>query len=158
MLTIEQLAAFFAVDENLPTTFSDYDGTVFADGSRWAICTNWARYVRRLIGQRARIVGFDDKINPDSKVALDFYGHDFALIDDRWIVDGWIMHVGGYLETPVLDLRDPAQAETIARLYGKRERWEPLDIVEQEIDAESPEARERALEGIRLPKPEAVAA
>jgi hypothetical protein len=52
------------------------------------------------------------------------YGHDFAITEDRFLVDPWLCHYYG--DPPVLDLTEPAvQAEAAAR-YGPAENWKAL--------------------------------
>ncbi|MBN2850908.1 MAG: hypothetical protein JXK92_09620, partial [Erysipelotrichaceae bacterium] len=59
-------------------------------------CTNYARHVRSSLepeGHDVRIVGFANEDNPDCAcVREDLHpgGHDFALVDGRYLVDPWI--------------------------------------------------------------------
>jgi hypothetical protein len=52
------------------------------------------------------------------------FGHDFAITEDRLLVDAWLYHYYG--ETPVLDLEEVGgRAEAYLR-YGPEENWKPL--------------------------------
>jgi hypothetical protein len=130
---------------------SDDRGTIFPDGHYWAMCTTWAAYVRRLEGPRAKLYGIDSDDIPESEI-VDFYGgHDFAVVDDRFIVDGFAVNVFGCSRQAVFDLQDPADAPDIRRLFGDPSRW--LDKcrnvgLERYIDKESIEVRERAMKGV----------
>jgi hypothetical protein len=102
-------------------------------------------------GSRAKLYGFDSDEVPESEI-VDFYGgHDFAVVDDRFIVDGWSVNVHGFSRTAVFDLLDPADAPVIRRLFGDPSRW--LDRyrsveLEQGIDEESIERREKVMKGV----------
>ena len=97
---------------------------VFPDGSPVVVCTSWAREVERAIGSdRCRVVGFPSDAVPSSRIARDHGGHDFVVVDGRWIVDGWACDVEGYLDGPVLDLEDAGEAATAAELFGAPDEW-----------------------------------
>ena len=50
-------------------------------------------------------------------------GHDFAVIDDRFIVDTWLFNWECQIDTPVLDMHDPAHQEIISKWYGDPAKW-----------------------------------
>jgi len=102
--------------------------SVFPDGSASFICTNWAMQVRDAFGAaRVKIVGFDEN---EGACAEGGGGHDFAIVDGRYIVDGWAKDWEGSADRAVHDLQDPADADEIARLYGPREGWETVGVNE----------------------------
>ena len=126
--------------------------STFADGSHVAICTSWAIQARRILGDRVRIFGFFCEENPAARrMARIADGHDFALLDDRWILDGWLAHVEAEIETPVLDLEDPGHAVIIAAWYGDRRCWHPGLQLEAVVDAEPEHVRARALSRVIFP-------
>jgi hypothetical protein len=85
-------------------------------------CTACARIVTDRFG--GDVKGYYHSDNPTARVGEVEYGHDFAVTEDRFLVDPWLFHY--YAETPVLDLTEPAgQAEAIAR-YGPEANWKPL--------------------------------
>lgn len=85
-------------------------------------CTACARIITDRFGGEVR--GYQHRDNPTARVGEVEYGHDFAITDDRFLVDPWLFHY--YVETPVLDLTEPAgQAEALAR-YGPEGNWKPL--------------------------------
>lgn len=123
----------------------------FPDGNCWAECTSWAMYVRRMERQRAKLYGFDSDENPDSEIAQLCGGHDFAVVDGRFIVDGWVANVEGMSKQAIFDLRDPADVADIHELYGDTALW--IDKyrnieLEEFIDAETPAERDRAMKGV----------
>jgi hypothetical protein len=70
------------------------------------------------------VVGYYHADNPTARVGETEYGHDFAITEDRFLVDPWLFHYYG--DSPVLDLDAPAdRAEAVAR-YGPQEKWESL--------------------------------
>ena len=56
-------------------------------------------------------------------------GHDFALIDDRYIVDLWISLYTGEEEQVVYDLSKPSDHEKIHAIYGDPVNWSVWDGV-----------------------------
>jgi hypothetical protein len=122
----------------------------FPDGTHWAICTNWANYVRRALGGRVALFGYMGDDNPTSEIGSLAGGHDFAVVDDRFIVDGWVRNVECMEQRAVFDLQDPADAFLIERLYGDRGCWERQHSSESLRDAESPHERSRNMQGTML--------
>ena len=124
------------------------EGATFLDGRQWAVCTSWAVQARRVLGDRARIFGFFVSENP-SAVAMGRLsdGHDFVLVDDRYILDGWLSEVEGEIEHPLIDLEDPEMRDVAVSFYGDRALWERNLEIEGVIDAEPADVRELALSG-----------
>ena len=87
-------------------------------------CTGFACAIRNKLGdERVKIYGFSDQKNPESEIAQGFYGHDFAVVDGRYIVDPWVNEIYDQPERGVFDLQDPQDKADIRRLYGKEENW-----------------------------------
>lgn len=115
--------------ENFPWPIVESDdGGIFTDSGRSACeCTAYAEHVRNVLGaERVAVVGFFESENPDSEVARDCGGHDFALVDGRFVVDPWLRAVDGRSQAIAFDTALESDRETIARLYGRRETWKPL--------------------------------
>lgn len=147
-LTRDELEELFGNEDN----YAVIDGngnceSVFPDRTAWAFCTNWSRYVRRVVGEQAQLFGFSEEENPTSKIAQEAGGHDFAVYLDRFIVDGWAKNVEQHCKNAIFDLKDPADASRILDLYGDRSKWDRNYGIECEIDEEKPHRREAALEG-----------
>lgn len=88
-------------------------------------CTNYARQVYRAFPDRTVIWGFDYQSNPTSAAARYYTtGHDFAIVDGRWIVDGWVKNAVPLSDRTIFDLENPNDADEIRRLYGDRDKWE----------------------------------
>lgn len=88
-------------------------------------CTGYAIELQRLFPRRVQCFGFFNTQNPRSRIARDFGGHDFAVLDRRFILDPWLTRVE-VEERAVFDLEDPEDAGIIADLYGDRGCWSPL--------------------------------
>lgn len=97
-------------------------------------CTGFAMKVLEKLGRaRVKIKGFFGEENPSSEIGQDAGGHDFAVADGRYIVDGWL---GEGFATPmgnndlparaVFDLEDPADKAEIDRLYGDQSKWKEM--------------------------------
>lgn len=142
-LNAEVLERLFGKEENYGTVEEcTGDGALWPDGTRWSTCTNWAHYCARVLGKRAQTLGFFDDDNPDSAVASDYGGHDFSLVDGRWIVDGWLREVACMSNRIVFDLENPDDAADIAKFYGDRNTWEESG---DDPSQEDPSLREVAL-------------
>ena len=85
-------------------------------------CGACARIITDRFG--GKVVGYWHGDNPAARVGETEGGHDFAITEDRILVDPWLFHYYG--DSPVLDLTEPAaQAEAAAR-YGPESNWIPL--------------------------------
>jgi hypothetical protein len=85
-------------------------------------CGACARIIAERFGGEVR--GYWHENNPTARVGEAEYGHDFAITEDRFLVDPWLYHYYG--DSTVLDLTEPAgQAEAAAR-YGPEGNWKPL--------------------------------
>lgn len=129
----------------------DEECWVFPDGRAVAFCTNWARYVRRIEGPiRCELYGFFSDAVPESSIARSCGGHDFAIVDGRYLVDGWLKGVECKSPVAVFDLEDEANADKIARLYGPREKWPRNLALEEAVDRETTRERRHAMRGVKL--------
>lgn len=96
-------------------------------------CTNYARHIRTTLepeGHDVRIVGFANEDNPDCAcVREDLHpgGHDFAIVDGRYLVDPWIRLVPMAREKIIYDLADDAEREAAIEVYGTPDHWLDLD-------------------------------
>lgn len=73
-------------------------------------------------------MGFFANQNPESRLAREFMGHDFAVLDGRFIIDPWLTRVEVLAERAVFDLESPSDASIVGDLYGKRACWQPVFI------------------------------
>ena len=141
----------YSNEANFNFVITEHDGCQFPDGTWWWTCSNWAMYVRRLEGPRAKIYGFLAEENALSLIAVGCGGHDFAVVDDRFIVDGWVVNVEGFSNRAVFDLRDPSDRKIIRELYGPPEIWLSSyrnKGLERRVDHESTKDRAKALVGV----------
>ncbi len=98
------------------------------------LCTGYACEISKLYPGRTRLFGFNSEDNNKSAIAHDFGGHDFAVLDNRFIVDPWIPEItnGEYGKRSVFDLNDKRDNAIVNRLYGPRESWgEPNSALEK---------------------------
>lgn len=112
-------------DESLLELSHDEGETVFPDGSAMAICTNCAARVIEVVG-RGEVWGYASEDNPATEAADGQDGHDFAVIDHRYIVDVWLRFFAGISREAVFDLCSAADADQVRRLYGDRRHWKRL--------------------------------
>jgi hypothetical protein len=145
------LNRYYSNESNFNFEETKTDGIHFPDGTWRFMCSNWARYTRRLEGKTARIYGFQGEENPLSLIAVQCGGHDFAVVAGRFIVDGWAICVSGYSRSAVFDLLDPMDKKAIRELYGDPAYWLKKcrnTALECDVDRESADARARAFVGV----------
>lgn len=110
----------------------------FPDESSAVCCTNYAiQVVRGVYPRPARVVGFSNEDNPTSRVAREEIhpgGHDFAVVEGRYLVDPWVRLVACVSDQIVFDLQDPDDAKHVMDLYGPSDCWsEMLRATEEAI-------------------------
>lgn len=93
--------------------------------------TACARYVVDLLGE-GEVMGFLVEDNPECchPAVLAEEGHDFALIQRRYIVDLWMRFATGWQSPPVYDIHNPAHAGPIQGIYGNPAAWVPVTLPE----------------------------
>jgi len=145
------LAETLGNGENFGVRWDDEEGDdLFPDGNTAKLCTAWAEQARRVFGERAKMFAFGGRIdNPHSQISRDYGGHEFVIVDDRFIVDGWATLEYGI--PAVLDLQDPVDLPMARMMYGDPRTWTRNWLgKEQRIDAESPEEREALMQGVSI--------
>lgn len=106
----------------------------FPDGGSATCCTDYAAQIFKALAGRVQIFGFANEDNPTSRVAREELhpgGHDFAVVDDRYIVDPWIRLVAGETGPIVFDLQHPEEAAAALDTYGPRDCWTHMFAAEQ---------------------------
>lgn len=70
------------------------------------------------------MVGYASDDNPSARIG-DRYtsGHDFAIVENRWIVDYWGWRCLALLRLPILDMEDKHDRLIINMMYGPRKYW-----------------------------------
>lgn len=114
MATDEAMGVEFPEDEPSFVTLND------GEELDAVICTNCATKILEMNGGKGDIYGWQE--NPTSIVA-EGDGHDFAVIDGRYIVDPWAVNVEGSAPRAVFDLGDAVQRAEALRLYGDPKTW-----------------------------------
>lgn len=110
--------------------------SLMPDGSSAVCCTNYAHYVRATLwalGHQVQVVGFANEDNPTSRCAIEEFhpgGHDFAIVDSRYLVDPWVRLVAGVEDQIFYDLNDSDDAKKAHEIYGPRSLWLPLPHAE----------------------------
>lgn len=167
-LTKEELTARFGSDEALGVTFATDDGetltvaeyeamfaklgrdnmpdteSLLPHGGSAVCCTEYAAHIMRALFGRVRIVGFANEDNPDCQVVKDELhpgGHDFAIVDDRFLVDPWCKLVVANDWQVTYDLDDPEDKALALHRYGPRVNWAPLTGMENHVREELKQER-----------------
>lgn len=106
----------------------------FPDGTSAVCCTDYAAQIFKALPGRVQIFGFANEENPTSRVAREELhpgGHDFAVVDGRFIVDPWVRLVAGETGPIVLDLLGAEEGATALDTYGPRDCWTHMREAEQ---------------------------
>jgi hypothetical protein len=122
-VTASQLAVMESVLKE-----ADFPGahSLLPHGGSGVCCTDYASHIFLELPGRVRIVGFVNEDNPTSRCAREEFhpcGHDFAIVDDRYLVDPWPKLVLNNMEQVVFDMSDPADAALVRDVYGPRDCW-----------------------------------
>lgn len=108
-----------------------------ADGGSGTCCTDYAAFIYKALPGRVQIFGFANEDNPDCQIVKDELhpgGHDFAVVDGRYLVDPWVLLVVGRSWPVVYDLQDPLEASTALHRYGAQSNWEHMHEAELYAD------------------------
>jgi len=100
------------------------------------VCTGFACMIQKKLPGRVKVYGFSSEANPQAAVSDLAQGHDFAVVDDRYIVDPWLIEVeSGEITRPmgglsidlqgqgVFDMQDDEDKKLIDIIYGDRNTW-----------------------------------
>ena len=129
MTGVASLEALFGTDDApgwSPRVRQDDGAEIFSRTRASSVtCTSYACEVQEELGAaRVKVMGFFCDDNPGTAVETVCDGHDFAVVDGRFVVDGWIKLVEQISDRVAFDLASPADADEVARLYGDRTKWE----------------------------------
>lgn len=131
LAALEQLAT----DEAMGVTWDEDGVSRLPNGDYAVCCTSCAERIIELaeaaFGVRGEVFGWEAGANPTSVVAGPTHGahldkgqgHDFAIIDGRYLVDPWAAHVQGSAERAAFDLNDPLDRARVGELFGDPRRW-----------------------------------
>lgn len=148
-LTKEILTTMFGSDEALGITYRLDDGSVLSPkamramlqevgakkmpntesqlpgGDSAVVCTAYAAYIAETLPGRVQLRGFDCADNPEAKFSRQGLaeGHDFAIVDGRFLVDPWMKLVVGDDVPVVLDLYDQIDVAQALAFYGPVDKW-----------------------------------
>lgn len=110
---------------------------LLANGQSAVFAASYAEYIQEILGKdRVQIAGFDSERNPDSAYAKwGEQGADFAIVDQRYLIDPWPSLVLGENLPVVYDLKNSQDLARVREIYGDPQTWEPdLTLLSQEKD------------------------
>lgn len=97
----------------------------FRSGGSCCRCVDAAVKVIEKFG--GRVVGYNCSQNPSAQIGKNLCeGHDFAIVEERFIVDYWAFQVARIIEHPVLDITQPSDGQLARQLYGDKNTWEEV--------------------------------
>jgi hypothetical protein len=121
ILTLSQFSSLNSLlGEDMPETIS-----LLPHGGSAVCCTDYATLIYLSLPGRVQIFGFANDHNPTSRVSREKIhpgGHDFAIVDGRYIVDPWPRLVPCAFHQMVFDLEGD-DAEIALDIYGSRSCW-----------------------------------
>jgi hypothetical protein len=118
-----ELTAWYGSDASLGVRIETNSGRArLPDGGYASNCYDCASYIRsREPG--AAVFGFFSRDNPTWAGAQLVDGHDFVIVQGRYIVDPWIVETEHLSDRSVFDIERIEDAAEITRLYGRSDRW-----------------------------------
>ncbi|MBU2724904.1 hypothetical protein [Acidithiobacillus ferridurans] len=135
-MNASELESLFGTDDAMGVVFdpcANYGegGSVFGDGTNAITCTNYAWQVKRRLSTHAvQVVGFSNDDNPDCDAVREEWhmgGHDFAIVDHRFLVDTWVRLVECAREKIVYDLDQDGDIQEACKTYGNPKNWVEID-------------------------------
>lgn len=87
-------------------------------------CTSSSVYLSSRLG--GEVYGYSSDSNPDAVVGKDEFGHDFAVIGGRYLVDFWARDT--YQHRDLYDLWDPDDRLVVQKMYGDRRKWQKMSL------------------------------
>lgn len=122
LLAVEEAySAFLKEDERIAAE----PETEFT-GHPFTTCTNICVWLKENHFPQAKIVGYFIENNPMAIIGLAEGGHDFLLVDDRYIIDFWYRHVTGAANAAIVI--DTTENSIDLAKYGDPKQWEPLPV------------------------------
>lgn len=85
-------------------------------------CTDTSVWLAERLG--GVIHGYQHSDNPTAVLGEPEHGHDFVIVDGRWLVDWWAKDT--YQERDLYDLQDPVDYKKVLQLYGDPDAWSPM--------------------------------
>ena len=115
----------------------------FPSGRSPGLALDWALESASQINAVSAVAGFWCFENPEAPSLGDLAErHDFLLVEDRYLVDGWLRHVTGSEAPAVLDLDDPEEARRARATYGTADLWEVSPVRNAGAVANTPQTPE----------------
>lgn len=116
------------------TENDDEEQAFVRTGGPAAMCWASAAEVVADLGEdRAVSTGYFCSEGSRAAMAEHAEGHDLALVDGRFLVDGWAAHVAE-IGPCVLDLHDPADVRTALRLHEPFETWTTRPLIPEGVE------------------------
>lgn len=114
------LKAFLKEDKRISKTLQDEEGHPFI------VCTNIAKWLKKNFYPNAEIMGYHTENNSDAEIGQDAGGHDFILIDNRFIIELWFSQIEEK-DCPILfDLKE--NPELVKKYFGDVDKWEKVHL------------------------------
>lgn len=82
-------------------------------------CTNTAVWLADRLG--GLVYGYSVEDNPSAEIGALEGGHDFAVVDGRWLADFWAKD--SYQLPDLYDMNSPREMASVVKRYGDPSRW-----------------------------------
>lgn len=121
----------------------------FRHGGQCLVCTDSATRLAEHFG--GVVMGYFAIDNLRAGIGLSLTeGHDFAVIDGRWLVDYWACSVAQVIPTPIFDLTKEIDRTLVARLYGPPSNWTVVEHFSEQTNGRRLEPKREYARAQRL--------
>jgi hypothetical protein len=108
------------------------------NGNPFTICTNGARWIKEQFFPNAKVVGYQHDKNPTAEIGLWTCGHDFLVIEGRYILDLWYRYITGDGDRAPILLDIHTQPALVKRYYGDINKWKEFNEQEGKFNEYKP--------------------
>jgi hypothetical protein len=105
---------------------------LFSKGGQCGVCTEGA--IRISIRFGGILYGYESKANPSAFIGGDnCFGHDFVIVDRKYLVDFWAYSFAAIIKQPLFDLTNRSERAKVAYYYGPSNKWVPYDTLDMQL-------------------------
>jgi hypothetical protein len=157
---VAELERKYGSDEALGVRYNERsEFSELPDGGEAGRCTDCANFIARQEPPgTVKVMGYEEGANPTETAsgARDPKrqgietngGHDFAIVEGRYLVDPWAVETAQTSDRAVFDLTDAGDRQRVRELYGDPETWEKAGDVAPASAADLARVREQLREGV----------
>lgn len=130
----------YETDKILPEDDEETDAYCSMPGGAGhaVICTASAKFLQQIVG--GKVMGYFMDENPGTSLEQHADGHDFLVVDNRYIVDFWVKKVEGVSDRAVLDLQRNSDKKIAREMYGLKSKWKLVEgLIYEQVELDDDE-------------------